>query len=168
MEPCASLYREKEDGFSRGLSEPQRQGNRNCDPGRGERPAIRGRALRRERMRWSGSRTDGRALRGGRGLAPAVQSMRVARMRVARCAPPQLGPPRRHGRPPPRTRTLGSHTKGMARRAGRGAVKGHRAPDKVAGPRRPPRPRLCLPRSAPPAVEPGGSWRPHPARYPGE
>lgn len=52
--------------------------------------------------------------------------------------------------PAPRTRTPGGHTKGLARRAGCGNAAGRGARDEVAGPRRPPRPRLCLPSSAPP------------------
>ncbi|KAM8758232.1 uncharacterized protein V5649_021317 [Rhynchonycteris naso] len=117
--------------------------------------------------------TGGRTgLRGCWGMAPAVPRTRwrgCAWRAAGRPDSGLLGSPR----PPPRTRALGGHTKGTARRgearrAGRGAVQGRPGPDEVAGPRRPPRPRLCLPGSAPPAKEPRRPRRRQPARYPDE
>ncbi|KAM7064020.1 uncharacterized protein WM277_004768 [Molossus nigricans] len=71
-------------------------------------------------------------------------------------------------RPPPRTRAWGGHTKGMVRRAGRGAVEGRWGPDEVAGSRRPPRPRLCLPCSAPPHRGAPPPPAPSPCSLPGQ
>lgn len=132
-----------------GKSELQRQGSRNEDPGREERPGVRevsAEGRKEELVGVKGGQTAprGRSHSEDAGLEDARGALPAAPTRASRAPPP----------PPPRTRVLGGHTKGMARRAGCGAAEGLRARDEVAGPRRPPRPRLCLPRSAPPPLPP--------------
>ncbi|XP_070433513.1 actin nucleation-promoting factor WASL-like isoform X2 [Equus przewalskii] len=104
-------------------------------------------------------------LRGAQGPVRAVP--RMSAPRDARGALPAAPTGASSAPPPPAP----SHPRpgrphkgdGEARRA----LEGPRARDEVAGPLRPPRPRLCLPGSAPPAEEPHRPRRPHPSRYPG-